>query len=192
MEANEPLETDDLDIQDLISRWAGESKRLLIALPGVLAKLEDLQEDTGRLRDRLADLERENLALRQSREELAETFAKLKALISGTAMTGAVADVEPLRSRVAPPPVPSAEPVRPEPASDGRAGEPAHQRETSVQRETPVQREAPASVPAPSPYAPDVHPPAKPEPSPRAKSEEPVPPPTSVRFSSVFRPPTKS
>jgi hypothetical protein len=190
MEANEPLETDDPDIQDLISRWAGESKRLLIALPGVLAKLEDLQEDTDRLRDRLADLERENLALRQSREELAETFAKLKALISGTTMAGAVADVESLRSRVAPPPVPSAEPVRAQPVSDGHAGESAHQRETSIHRATPVQRETPAPVPTPSPSA--VHPPAKPAPSPRAKSEEPVRPPTSVRFSSVFRAPTKS
>jgi hypothetical protein len=176
MEANEPLETDDPDIQDLISRWAGESKRLLIALPGVLAKLEDLQEDTGRLRDRLADLERENVALRQSREELAETFAKLKALISGTTVTGAVADVEPVRSRIGPLPVPNAEPVRAEPVSDGH-------------RE--LARETPASVPAPSPSA-EVHPPARPEPGPRAKSEEPVPPPTSVRFSSVFRPPTKS
>jgi hypothetical protein len=186
MEANEPLETDDPDIQDLISRWAGESKRLLVALPGILAKLEDLQEDTGRLRDRLADLERENLALRQSREELAETFAKLKALISGTAVTGTVADVEPLRSRVAPPPAPSAEPFRRESVGDGHTSEPAHQ------RETPVPRETPASVPAPSPAAPEGHSPAKPEPSPRAKSEDPVPPPTSVRFSSVFRPPTKS
>jgi hypothetical protein len=192
MEANEPLEMDDPDIQDLISRWAGESKRLLVALPGVLAKLEDLQEDTGRLRDRLADLERENVALRQSREELAETFAKLKALISGTTVTGVVADVEPLRSRVAPPPAPSAEPIRRESVSDGHTSEVAHQRETSVQRETPVPRETPAAVPAPNPAAPEGHSPAKPEPSPRAKSEDPVPPPTSVRFSSVFRPPTKS
>src|SRR5262245_65711141 len=94
MEPNEPLDADEPDIQELISRWAGESKRLLIALPGVLAKLEDLQEDTGRLRERIADLERENLTLRQSREELAETFTKLKALIEGSGGEPGVAEIE--------------------------------------------------------------------------------------------------
>jgi hypothetical protein len=195
MEPNEPLEADEPNIQELISRWAGESKRLLIALPGVLAKLEDLQEDAGRLRERVTDLERENLALRQSREELAETFTKLKALIAGTTTAPALAEIDAPRPRWPQPLAPSLEPPMTE-----------HDRQAS---EPPPYREAPVSAPPPSapvetasPPAPPVRPPASPvNPEPNArvlrgnkppKSEEPAPPSASVRFASVFRPPTRS
>jgi hypothetical protein len=197
MEPNEPLEADEPDIQDLISRWAGESKRLLIALPGVLAKLEDLQEDTGRLRERVTDLERENLALRQSREELAETFTKLKALIAGTTVAPALAEIDVPRPRWPQSPVPSPEPPTAERVSDRHASEPAPHREAPVSARPPS-----PPVEPPSPPAPPARPPASagsPEPNARVlredkppKSEEPAPPSTSVRFASVFRPPTRS
>ena len=194
MEPFEPLETDEPDIQDLISRWAGESKRLLIALPAVLARLEDLQEDTGRLRERVSDLERENVALRESREELAETFAKLKALIAGTSMAAAL-DVDALEPRSQHVPAPSAEPAKAERASDGYASEPSSRREAPV----PAQSASPPAE-RPSPPARPPAAPVNPEPTIRvlsreakpSTSEETGPPLTSVRFSSVFRPPTKS
>jgi len=180
MDANEHLDEPEPDIQDLISRWAGESKRLLIALPRVLAKLEDLEAETDGLRQRLGDLERENLALRQSREELADTFAKLKALITGTTVGDAVTDLEAQRPRSSPPQASSPEPTERANRTDGQPSSPP-----------PPRHESPASEQTVSP-----------EPNPRfagredkssaAKPEEPAPPPSSVRFSSVFRPPTRS
>src|SRR5262245_31853723 len=72
------------DIQEIVSRWAGESQQLLHALPAVLAKLEELKEEREALRNRLMDLEQENLTLRESRQNLAENFARLKDLMTGT------------------------------------------------------------------------------------------------------------
>jgi hypothetical protein len=178
MEDNETLDVAEPDIQDLVSRWAGESKRLLVALPGVLAKLEDLAAEAERLRQRLADMERENVTLRQSREELAETFAKLKTLIGGTSLGEALTDLDPQRPRPTPPQPASPEPTEVEAAANGQ----------------------PAS-PAPANPEPPVVEPASPEPSPRfagrqdkppATKEEAAPAPPKVRFSSVFRPPTRS
>jgi len=179
MEDNEHLDAAEPDIQELISRWAGESKRLLIALPGVLAKLEDLEAETDGLRQRLADLERENHGLRQSREELAETFAKLKALIAGTTVGDAVTDLEAQRPRPSPPHAPSAEPTERESVTDGQHSSPP-----------PAHHERPASAP---PVSPEPNPrfAGREEKPPAAKPEEPAPPPSSVRFSSVFRPPTR-
>src|SRR5262245_48087430 len=190
MEPNEPLDADEPDIQELISRWAGESKRLLIALPGVLAKLEDLKEDTGRLHERIADLERENLELRQSREELAETFTKLKALIAGTAVAPALAGIDVPRLRSPQPWAPSPEP----PMAERVTGESPARREAPVVASPPVEPPTPPVPPA-RPRAASV----SPEPNARVpredkppKSEEPAPALTSTRFASVFRPPTRS
>ena len=74
------------DLEKIVSRWAGESRQLLVALPVVLARLQELKEERETLRSRLMDLEQENLTLRESREHLTETFAKLKELIAGTAL----------------------------------------------------------------------------------------------------------
>src|SRR5262245_22030784 len=79
------------DIQEIVSRWAGESQQLLHALPAVLAKLEELKEEREALRNRLMDLEQENLTLRESRQNLAENFARLKDLMTGTALDDALA-----------------------------------------------------------------------------------------------------
>lgn len=178
MEDNESLEVAEPDIQDLVSRWAGESKRLLVALPGVLAKLDDLAAEAERLRQRLADMERENHALRQSREEMAETFAKLKTLIGGTSLGEALPDLDTQRPRPAPPQPASAEPTELEATVNGQPASPA-----------PATPEPPAAEPA------------SPEPSPRFAGRQEKPPATKeesppgspkVRFASVFRPPTRS
>lgn len=183
MDDNEHLGALEPDIQELIARWAGESKRLLVALPGVLAKLDDLAAETDGLRQRLADLERENVALRQSREELAETFTKLRTLIAGTAAGDAAVDLEPRPPDSVRRPAPSPEPT-PAEADNSTSGPPAG----------PPPRLEHASVPVPQPVG------AEPDPSaanrddkpPATKRDGPVPPPTTVRFSSVFRPPTRS
>src|SRR5262245_52366501 len=78
------------DLQEIVSRWAGESRQLLVALPVVIAKLEELKEEREALRNRLMDLEHENLTLRESRQHLAENFARLKDLMEGGSFTGTV------------------------------------------------------------------------------------------------------
>lgn len=182
MEDNEHLDAIEPDIQDLISRWAGESKRLLVALPGVLAKLEDLEAETDGLRQRLADLERENLALRQSREELAETFTKLKALIAGTTFGDAATDFEAQRPRPSKLHAPRAEsaPAEEESATDGPPSG------------LPTVDHGSAAVPQPVSAEPNPRFASREDKPPTAKRNEPAPPPSSVRFSSVFRPPTRS
>ncbi|HEY7649524.1 MAG TPA: hypothetical protein VID04_11010 [Methylomirabilota bacterium] len=85
-EAPEASPPDEPDLQEIVSRWAGESRQLLLALPVLLAKLDELKEEREALRNRLMDLEQENLTLRESRENLAEIFAKLKDLISAPAL----------------------------------------------------------------------------------------------------------
>jgi len=182
MEDNEHLDAVEPDIQDLISRWAGESKRLLVALPGVLAKLEDLEAETGGLRQRLADLERENLALRQSREELAETFTKLKALIAGTTFGDAATDFEAQRPRPSKLHAPSAEPA---PAEEESATDGPPSGLPTVDHDS-------AAVPQPVSAEPNPRFASREDKPPTAKRDEPAPPPSSVRFSSVFRPPTRS
>jgi hypothetical protein len=178
MDDNEQLSVVEPDIQDLIARWASESKRLLVALPGVLAKLEDLASETEGLRRRLADLERENVALRQSREELAETFTKLRTLIAGTALDTAVTEPEPPRPVWARRDTAS---VEPPPVSADSA---------TVSPPPPE----PESSPAPQPVSaePDPRAASREDKPPAAKREAPASPPTSVRFASVFRPPTRS
>ncbi len=183
MDDNEQLGALEPDIQDLIARWAGESKRLLVALPGVLAKLDDLAAETDGLRQRLADLERENVALRQSREELAETFTKLRALLAGTAFGDAAVDLEPRppdpvrRQAASPEPTPAE-------AESASSGPPA----------SPPPRLEPASAPVPQPVGaePDPRVASRDDKPPAAKRDGPSPPPIGVRFPSVFRPPTRS
>jgi hypothetical protein len=84
-EAPEASPPDEPDLQEIVSRWAGESRQLLLALPIVLAKLDELKEERDALRSRLMDLEQENLTLRESRENLAESFARLKDLMTEAA-----------------------------------------------------------------------------------------------------------
>jgi hypothetical protein len=167
MDDNEELGTAEPDIQDLIARWAGDSKRLLIVLPGVLAKLEDLGAETEAFRQRLGDLERENHALRQSRDELAETFAKLKGLIAEMSITAAVADLDGPQPRPAQSPAASPAPMERDCAIDDQdAGpRPAHHVRSAA------------------------GPPVSSEPSPRvaAREDKAEPAPSSVRYSSGFR-----
>jgi hypothetical protein len=84
--ASEAASEPEPDLEQIVSRWAGESRQLLLALPVVLGKLQELREEREALRNRLMDLEQENLTLRESRETLTETFAKLKDLMAGIAL----------------------------------------------------------------------------------------------------------
>ncbi len=176
MDDNEQLSAVEPDIQELIARWAGESKRLLVALPGVLARLDDLAAETDGLRQRLAELERENVALRQSREELAETFTKLRAVIAGTAVGDAAMELAPPRPGAAARHTPSGEPM-PAEAAGATASPP------------PLE---PERGPAPQPVSaePDPRSESREDKPPGAKGDGPAPPPP-VRFASVFRPPTR-
>jgi hypothetical protein len=180
MDNNEQLDTAESDIQDLVSRWAGESKRLLVALPEVLAKLDGLQAETDSLRQRINDLDRENRALRQSREELAETFSKLKSLISGASIGADASGFEAF------PPRPSeARASGPEPAGRGSGTDSQPPGGAAASQEgAPSSAEAASVEPAPRPAKEDKPAPAKPQ--------APTPPAPAVRFTSVFRPPTKS
>jgi chromosome segregation ATPase len=132
------------ELQEIISRWAGESRRLLLALPEVLAQVRELREEREALRNRLMDLEQENQTLRESRAELAETFTKMKDLVAGTVLEETSFDVQ---AHMAPKPdprtpvsqtAPEPRPPSPEPAQLAPP-EPAPQ-------ETPEQ-----SQPEPSP-----------------------------------------
>jgi hypothetical protein len=188
METNERLDTVEPDIQDLISRWAGESKRLLVALPGVLAKLDDLAAETDGLRQRLADLEHENQALRQSREELAETFTKLKTLIAGTTVFDTATAFEAPRPRPSSLPTPAPEPAR--------APEPAPAPEASAADGPPPASPPPdqerAVAPQPVSVEPNPRLASREDKSSTAKPDEPSPLPAKVRFASVFRPPSRA
>lgn len=176
MNDNEHLSTVEPDIQDLIARWAEESKRLLVALPGVLAKLDDLAAETDGLRRRLADLERENVALRQSREELAETFTKLRAVIAGTAGGYAAMEPGPARPGVANRHNPDAEPTPA--AAEGATASPP----------PPAPERGPAPQPVSAEPDPRSESPADKPPGAKRDGSTPTPP---LRSASVFRPPTR-
>jgi hypothetical protein len=171
------------DLEQIVSRWAGESRQLLIALPVVLAKLQELREEREALRNRLMDLEQENLTLRESRESLTETFAKLKDLMAGIALD------ETQRALVE-----RASLAEPEPPARDAASTP------------PPRAPVPAAAPAPSPLKPEPRPapvpeaaPAPPAPGPKPTTQataEPASPvsgenPAPVRLTPVFRPPTR-
>ncbi|HSF04222.1 MAG TPA: hypothetical protein VLG10_00380 [Methylomirabilota bacterium] len=182
METNERLDAVEPDIQDLIARWAGESKRLLVALPGVLAKLDDLAAETDGLRQRLAELEHENQALRQSREELAETFTKLKALIAGTTAFDTATAFEAQRPRASKLPAPGPEPT-PTPETSATEGPPSGS--------PPLDQER-AVAPQPVSAEPSPRFASREDKSATAKPDEPAPLPAKVRFASVFRPPSRA
>jgi hypothetical protein len=161
-EATDGSPASEPDIQEIISGWAGESRRLLLALPGILARLDELKEERKTLRNRLMDLEQENQTLRESRAELAETFAKLKELVAGTALDESQRN---LGSEVAPEPTLQAAPeTLPEPPPE------------------PVREAAPDPAPVPpeprpEPVAQSAPEPAPPSPEPtRSATSEPVRP----------------
>jgi hypothetical protein len=190
------------EMHELISRWAGESKNLLLALPALLAKLAQLQGEANQLRNRIMDLELENANLRQGRAELAETFAKMKDLMAATALEGpaaqdafassAISFSEPAELDPAEPE--PAEPSEPEPSEASTSGsadpspadtvepgveepaEPVPEAPAEARQEQPVSQSAgePAREPAPEP-PPASGPPSAPEPPPRTTPEPPKP-----------------
>jgi hypothetical protein len=168
------------DLQDIVSRWAGESRQLLLALPVVLAKLEELKEEREALRNRLMDLEQENLTLRESRENLAEIFAKLKDLISGTALDEAQRYL-------------GLELV--ERASRAGADEPAANVEPAlrdaVAEPQPPQLAVPDPAPATWPPKPPLHN-ATPVPSAPVRDVTPAPPPSSAPVRDITPAPPQS
>jgi hypothetical protein len=190
-EPSEGLEAPEPDLQEIVSRWAGESRQLLLALPVVLAKLEELKEEREALRNRLMDLEQENLTLRESRENLAESFARLKDLTAPTPPNPPVRDV-------------SSTPPSEPPAGDAAATSATPARDTAPEPSSPSPEpqavaQAPAAPPAPAPDQANsgpTSPVTEPSPpSPESKEDKsPLPPrvePSPVRLASVFRPPAK-
>jgi hypothetical protein len=162
--ASEAASEPEPDLEQIVSRWAGESRQLLIALPVVLAKLQELREEREALRNRLMDLEQENLALRESRESLTETFAKLKDLMAGIALD------ETQRTLV-------------ERASLAEPEPPAREAASTPPPKAPV----PDAAPAPPAPGPKPAPQATAEPAPPVSGQNPAP----VRLTPVFRPPTR-
>jgi len=71
------------EIQQQLMLWVEQTKRLLVSLPSCLSELEQLKGEAGKFYDRINELERENRELRQTHEDLNQTFGKLKELIVG-------------------------------------------------------------------------------------------------------------
>jgi len=72
------------EIQQQLMLWVEQTKRLLVSLPACLSELEQLKGEAGKFYDRISELERENRELRQSRDDLSQTFGRLKELIVGS------------------------------------------------------------------------------------------------------------
>lgn len=72
------------EIQQQLMLWVEQTKRLLVSLPACLSELEQFKGEAGKFNDRISELERENRELRQSRDDLALTFGKLKELLGGS------------------------------------------------------------------------------------------------------------
>ena len=72
------------EIQQQLMLWVEQTKRLLVSLPSCLSELEQLKGEAGKFYDRINELERENRELRQTHEDLNQTFGKLKELIVGS------------------------------------------------------------------------------------------------------------
>ena len=201
-EAPDALPASGPELQEIISRWAGESRRLLLALPEILAKLEELKEEREALRNRLMDLEQENQTLRESRAELAETFAKMKELVTGTVLEDPRHDVEApmaeyrFAAELAQPAAPEPKPPAPEPVPQAALEPPPTPRPESVGETSPEPPAPPTAQEPTREKTPEPSPPASPEPGapPVAPKEDKIllrkVEPTPVRLASVFRPPT--
>jgi hypothetical protein len=199
------------EIHDLVARWMGESKHLFVALPALLAKLEQPHAEMVQLRARIVDLELENAKLRLSRAEIAETFARLQELMAKTVLEDTHPSLEPLRTDPglpelstfelpALPPEPD-EPFHlvtldfdpePETSADPVSVEPAPPQSEPVEAMSQTASE-PASPPAAEPpaSAEPAHP-ASPEPThPKTRWPAPHPPSGPVRFSTALRPPPR-
>lgn len=165
--ASEAASEPEPDLEKIISRWAGESRQLLLALPVMLAKIQELKEEREALRNRLMDLEQENLTLRESRENLTETFAKLKDLMAGVAR-------DETQRHLGLELVERASLVEPEPSVRDPAS-------------TPPKAPVRAIAPALPPLKPEPQPEPVAEAAPAVSQEDPSP----VRLTPVFRPRTK-
>lgn len=95
------------EIQLQLALWVEQTKRLVIALPTFLTEFDQMRGEAARLQGRISDLESENQYLRRSRDDLAETFGRLKMLIAGCHGNGdaAVSDPQPWSSPSAAAPV---------------------------------------------------------------------------------------
>lgn len=91
-------ETSITEFRQQLMLWAEQTKQLLGALPTLLTELEELRGETGTLHQRVSDLEGENEEIRRSRDDLAETLGKVRALIAGHPNDDEPAGTEPQQS----------------------------------------------------------------------------------------------
>ncbi len=77
------------EIQAQVSRWAEDTRRLFSTLPQVFTRLEEMDAETRRLRQRVEALQQERVDIERSRDRLAQLFARLQELIATHAADGA-------------------------------------------------------------------------------------------------------